>query len=86
MYNQGAYPIPKRFRQKNGCWCIADSSFYSFKRFSAGVRAGFYVNWSPQSFSSLKQNISHLNMVLPEWMFINPKADTRVYGNRQEGA
>jgi len=76
MYKQGGYPIPKRFRQKNGVLVHADSSFYSFKRFSAGIRAGFYVNWSPQSYSSLEQNIAHLNMVLPEWLFINPNADT----------
>ncbi len=76
IYKQGAYPIPRRFRQKNGVLVHADSSFYSFKRFSAGIRAGFYVNWSPQSYSSLEQNISHLNMVLPEWLFINPKGDT----------
>ena len=54
----------------------ADSSFYSFKKFSAGIRAGFYVNWSPSSFVSLEQNISRLNMVLPEWFFLDPDADT----------
>ena len=54
----------------------ADSSFYSFKKFSAGVRAGFYVNWSPSSFTSLEQNIARLNMVLPEWFFLDPDADT----------
>lgn len=85
IYKHGGYPIPKRFRRKNGVLVHADSSFYSFKRFSAGIRAGFYVNWSPQSFSSLEQNISHLNMVLPEWLFINPQADT-VYTEIDEKA
>jgi len=33
------------------------------------VRAGFYVNWDKNSFISLHRNISHLNMVLPEWIF-----------------
>lgn len=33
------------------------------------VKAAFYVNWDIQSSSSLKQNISKLNMVLPEWIF-----------------
>ncbi|TAL66419.1 MAG: glycosyltransferase, partial [Bacteroidetes bacterium] len=33
------------------------------------VRAAFYVNWDKQSSFSLKQNISKLNMVLPEWIF-----------------
>ena len=85
IYKHGGYPIPKRFRKKNGVLVHADSSFYSFKRFTAGVRAGFYVNWSPQSFSSLEQNISHLNMILPEWMFINPQSDT-VYTEIDEKA
>jgi peptidoglycan-N-acetylglucosamine deacetylase len=75
-YKGGAYPIPKRFKKRNGVIVQADSSFYSFKKFSAGVRAGFYVNWSPTSYASLEQNISRLNMVLPEWFFLDPVADT----------
>lgn len=35
------------------------------------VRAAFYVNWDQQSNFSLRNSISHLNMVLPEWMFIS---------------
>lgn len=38
----------------------------------SGIRAGFYVNWDPQAYLSLKQCIGRLNMVLPEWFFINP--------------
>jgi len=34
------------------------------------VRAGFYVNWDKSSAVSLKQNISKLNMVIPEWLFL----------------
>ena len=75
-YKAGGYPTPKRFRKKNGIMVQADSSFYSFKKFSTGVRAGFYVNWSPTSYSSLEQNISRLNMVLPEWFFLDPNTDT----------
>ena len=75
-YKAGGYPIPRRFKKKNGVIVQADSSFYSFKKFSAGVRAGFYVNWSPASFTSLEQNISRLNMVLPEWFFLDGNADT----------
>ena len=76
-YKGGAYPIPKRYRRKkNGVIVQADSSFYSFKKFSAGVRAAFYVNWDRRSFASLEQNISRINMVVPEWLFINPNADT----------
>jgi cellulose synthase/poly-beta-1,6-N-acetylglucosamine synthase-like glycosyltransferase/spore germination protein YaaH/peptidoglycan/xylan/chitin deacetylase (PgdA/CDA1 family) len=34
------------------------------------VRAGFYVNWDKSSAVSLKENISKLNMVIPEWLFL----------------
>ncbi|MGE5518497.1 MAG: polysaccharide deacetylase family protein [Candidatus Dadabacteria bacterium] len=43
---------------------------------TAGIRAAFYVAWDPQSFFSLQRNINHLNLVFPEWMFIDPKTDT----------
>ena len=75
-YKAGGFPIPKRFRKKNGIIVQADSSFYSFEKFNAGIRAAFYVTWKKQSYSSLEQNIAHLNMVIPEWLFINPNADT----------
>jgi cellulose synthase/poly-beta-1,6-N-acetylglucosamine synthase-like glycosyltransferase/spore germination protein YaaH/peptidoglycan/xylan/chitin deacetylase (PgdA/CDA1 family) len=84
-YKAGGYPTPKRFRRKNGILVQADSSFYSFRKFSAGVRAGFYVNWSPTSFTSLVQNISRLNMVLPEWFFLDPNTDT-LYTNIDQKA
>ena len=42
----------------------------------AGIRAAFYVAWDPQSFFSLKRSISKLNLVLPEWFFIDSTADT----------
>ena len=38
-----------------------------------GIRAGWYVNWDKHSYLSLKQHISHLNLVIPEWFFINPR-------------
>jgi cellulose synthase/poly-beta-1,6-N-acetylglucosamine synthase-like glycosyltransferase/spore germination protein YaaH/peptidoglycan/xylan/chitin deacetylase (PgdA/CDA1 family) len=41
-----------------------------------GIRSAFYVDWDPQSFFSLQRNISNLNLVIPEWMFIDPKGDT----------
>ena len=40
------------------------------------VRAAFYVAWDAQSYFSLKDNISRMNMVLPEWFFIDPSGDT----------
>jgi poly-beta-1,6 N-acetyl-D-glucosamine synthase len=44
--------------------------------FRAGIRSAFYVAWDPQSFFSLQRNITKLNLIIPEWMFINPNADT----------
>ncbi len=81
-YKAGGYPIGKRFKKKNGIIVQADSSFYSFKKFSTGIRAGFYVNWSPSSLVSLEQNISRLNMVLPEWFFLDPEYRYAVDKNR----
>jgi spore germination protein YaaH len=40
------------------------------------LRSAFYVDWDPQSFYSLQRNINNLNLVIPEWLFIDPKADT----------
>lgn len=76
MYSRGNYPIPRRFKRKDGLLVHADSSFYSFRRFGAGIRAAFFVNWDPQSYTSLEKNIGHLNMVIPEWMFLDPGGDS----------
>ena len=43
---------------------------------SLGIRAAFFVNWDNQSYTSLAKNISKINLVLPEWFFIDPIADT----------
>jgi peptidoglycan-N-acetylglucosamine deacetylase len=34
------------------------------------VKAAFYVGWDQQSFFSLRKNISRINMVLPDWLFL----------------
>ena len=39
------------------------------------IRAGFYVNWDAQSLLSLQENISRMNMVFPEWMFVPDSGD-----------
>jgi len=39
------------------------------------IRAAFYVDWDPQSLFSLQKNIKKLNMVVPEWFFIDPKTE-----------
>lgn len=38
---------------------------------SIGIRSAFYVAWDAQSFTSLEDNISKLNLVIPEWLFID---------------
>jgi cellulose synthase/poly-beta-1,6-N-acetylglucosamine synthase-like glycosyltransferase/spore germination protein YaaH/peptidoglycan/xylan/chitin deacetylase (PgdA/CDA1 family) len=42
----------------------------------AAIRAGFYVNWDPQSLSSLRAHLPQMNMVLPEWFFLSPDGDS----------
>ena len=42
------------------------------------IRAGFYVNWDAQSLFSLETNIDKMNMVIPEWLSIDPKTDMLV--------
>ncbi len=49
------------------------------------VRAAFYVNWDIQSKFSLKQNASKLNMVLPEWLFVQDTSD-EVYTDIDQSA
>lgn len=39
------------------------------------IRAAFFVDWDPQSLFSLQKNINKLNLVIPEWFFIDPKTD-----------
>ncbi|PZU88769.1 MAG: glycosyl transferase family 2 [Chryseobacterium sp.] len=45
----------------------------SWNLFPAGIRSAFYVAWDPQSLMSLRRNIKNLNLVFPEWFFIDPK-------------
>jgi cellulose synthase/poly-beta-1,6-N-acetylglucosamine synthase-like glycosyltransferase/spore germination protein YaaH/peptidoglycan/xylan/chitin deacetylase (PgdA/CDA1 family) len=62
--------------------------FYKIKTFAFGknsplnfktilpVRAGFFVNWDIQSFQSLQKHIDKINMVLPEWFFVQDNSDS----------
>lgn len=67
-------------KQHKGFYFNADSSnnakVRSWKNVNAGIRSAFYVAWDPQSYFSLKRNISNLNLVIPEWFFIDPNTDT----------
>ncbi len=42
------------------------------------INAAFYRAWEPQAYTSLAENISHLDMVVSEGFFIAPKRDTMV--------
>ncbi len=42
------------------------------------VRAAFFVNWDAQSYYSLSENIRHLTMVMPEWLFVADSVDTAI--------
>ncbi|WP_321424216.1 polysaccharide deacetylase family protein [uncultured Bacteroides sp.] len=50
-------------------------SIETWNKFPAGIRSAFYVAWDPQSYFSLKRNIRNLNLIMPEWFFIDPKTD-----------
>jgi cellulose synthase/poly-beta-1,6-N-acetylglucosamine synthase-like glycosyltransferase/spore germination protein YaaH/peptidoglycan/xylan/chitin deacetylase (PgdA/CDA1 family) len=49
------------------------------------IRAGYFVNWDPSSLRTLQDRISHLNMVLPEWIFLTDSSD-RLFVNVDEKA
>ncbi len=46
------------------------------KSVASNIRSAYYVDWDPQAFFSLKNHITELNTVMPEWFFIDPVADT----------
>lgn len=59
-----------RSQNKRDFYMEKDEAPTLVKPFSP-VRAGFYVNWDNQSYYSLRDNIDKLNVVLPEWFFVN---------------
>ena len=78
-YREGAFPGQNKkdsARNAQAAAFKADTNFRSFSKFSTGIRAAFYVDWDAQSFLSLQQYISKMNLVIPEWIFIDPTADT----------
>ncbi len=40
------------------------------------IKAAFYVNWDLQSYYSLRDNISSLNTIFPEWFMLNNTSDS----------
>lgn len=61
------------------------SSRNEWKQLPAGVRSAFFVDWDAQSFASLKRNIGQLNLVMPEWFFVDPQTDTLTYQLDEQG-
>lgn len=52
---------------------LSSSPFFSD---SLGIRAAFYVNWDPQSLISLQKHIDKINLVIPEWFFLDIQGDS----------
>lgn len=52
---------------------------------SLGIRSAFYVDWDPQAFFSLRRNINKLNLIIPEWMFFDPKGDSLIIRKDKRG-
>jgi peptidoglycan-N-acetylglucosamine deacetylase len=76
-YHGGAFPGQKRDSALSSVAPVkVDTNFRSFTKFPTGIRAAFYVDWDAQSFLSLQQYIDKMNLVIPEWIFIDPTADT----------
>src|SRR5580692_3073428 len=75
-YRGGAFPGQKRDSSLSAIPVRVDTSFRSFTKFPSGIRAAFYVDWDAQSFLSLQEYIDKMNLVIPEWIFIDPTADT----------
>jgi spore germination protein YaaH len=41
-----------------------------------GLRAAYYVDWDPASYSSLKQHIKQIDLLFPEWLHVTDAAGT----------
>ena len=66
-YINSQWAVGKGVGQKDTVLNLSNSNFFSD---SLGIRAAFYMPWDPQSFFSLRKNISKVNLVLPEWFFL----------------
>lgn len=80
--------IDAKWEKGNGCGQNDSSiklSTSSFFNDSIGIRAAFYVDWDPQAYFSLKRNISKLNLVMPEWLFLDPNGDSLIIRRDKRG-
>ena len=79
MHNNYAKATIKKQRFIGKADSLTQKYFREWDDPRIGVRSAWYVNWDKHAYISLKNNIKHLNMVLPEWFFINPKTDKVEY-------
>lgn len=68
--------IRRKLREAENAKPVSERVIKNWQKFPAGIRSGFYVAWDPQSLFSLKRNIKNLNLIIPEWFFIDPKGDS----------
>lgn len=47
--------------------------------FNQRIRAGFYTDEDPQAYYSLQNYIDKMNVVLPQWLYLDENADTLVF-------
>lgn len=75
-YAQEKAARTKKYRRFQGNEnTVTNKYLKNWINFQAGIRSAFYVSWDPKSLFSLKQNINKLNLILPEWFFIDPNTD-----------
>ena len=79
MHNNYAKATIKKQRFIGKADSLTQKYFREWDDPRIGVRSAWYVNWDKHAYISLKNNVKHLNMVLPEWFFINPKTDKVEY-------
>lgn len=75
MRNNYAHEAAKQRRFAGRGQYITNKFIAEWTDYASGIRSAYYVSWDPQSYLSLKRNIKKLNLVIPEWFFINPKTD-----------
>lgn len=68
--------LKKKYEQKkrHDFYCKSHLVYNPLKKLLP-VRAGFMVNWDVQSRYSMHKHISSMNMILPEWFFIQDNSD-----------
>ena len=75
MHSNDAHIVAKRHRFVGKANSLTQKYIAEWTDSRMGIRSAWYVNWDKRAYLSLKNNIKHLNMVLPEWFFINLNTD-----------